>query len=450
MKEQAKIQQKLWGSFVDKRPIDILDRRIGEAKAGHLPRGKTLKELSAAQSEILGNAFAPRVVIMSVPESTSALVSENIAIAGGWCALRTADVRKLGNGQIVNPITGQREKITSVEQVADWITDSIAFDQIVEAIGGAIGGEYLGISEQEFWSQRIIEKLNERIGKDMDKESGNKILDVKQQEKIREAIEKAEEKRAEMTQRYLRFVTGRNVRLRRIVDADIMAELKQAQNELFKKAGLSVEELSEMFPKQRNQILSRAVIWSMYSEPYFDILRRTGNLSKVTVYIVEPILHAAADDDPGKIVVEKIYQNKGIYFDKDGINANTGFVAYMECIDGNGNSTRRALDIGQVPNVSNWQKLLSSGEKLTPDQNNTIDPRKNQLFLWGLNFLPFGKTQEILFRLIELKSRFDIELQKKQGKEQDILTEFLPEVEMCNQAIAGELKDFFKAMTKGL
>lgn len=123
-----------------------LQRRIDLAKKGWLPYGNTLEELSQQNGrffEILGN-FAPKVLIASAPNNPSTLLPEQIAIAGGWCALRTKDVAALGDkGIIMDPQTATIQQVSSVNQVAEWIQKSVSFDQIMESIGAAQASEYV-------------------------------------------------------------------------------------------------------------------------------------------------------------------------------------------------------------------------------------------------------------------------------------------------------------------
>lgn len=458
MKKEIEVQEKLWGKLCR----DSLEKRVRSAKEGHLPNGLTLAELSGNETGfriILGD-FAPRVLVVSNPGNPLTLVPEQIAIAGGWCALRTRDIANLSEeGVIMDPKTGQLDQVQSVQQVADWIEQSVAFDQIIECIGTVNGGEYIAISEGKLWTERITAKLSNLFRRN---------LSSKEIEIIRRAIEKAERSRGEMTERYLRWVTGeQSLKLKRVTDEELWEELQRARNEVFKRAGLSMEDLGRMFPNETPIIQSSAIVWTMYSEPYFDALRRSGAISRQLAFIVEPSLHTYADNKAGNRVVQTIYQSRGIYLDPKGINPNTGFIAFIECVTETGINVRKNLGVGHVPNISNWENLLDNGI-LDPEQNLTIDPRSNRLFVWGVNVFPFGETQRSLLRLVGLQEEFLEEKQKLnsmvsnsakrdpdvrsslQEKTEDLRQTFLAEVRNENEKVACTLKTLFRTLTENL
>lgn len=312
----TEIQRKLWGKICGESG---LSKRIEQARNGHLPKGLTLLNLesnSQGFNSILGD-FAPRVLIASNPNNALTLIPEQIAVAGGWCALRTKDVVNLNKqGIIMNPKDSKLEEVKSIGQVASWIQQSVTFDQIVESVGAARGAEYAVISERRLWTERMILKLSEILRRNLSSWEKNTI---------ERSIEQAEKIRAGMTARYLQFATGNeNIIFQRVVDEDIWTELQISQKEMFARAGLTIDRLEKMFPGDAAIIHSSALVWAMYSEPYFDVLRSNNLIKKQSVFIVEPSLHTYADTKAGNEVVRRIYQDKGIYFDSNGMNANTG------------------------------------------------------------------------------------------------------------------------------
>lgn len=453
----SEIQSQLWGTLSGSG----IEKRIEKAWNGHLPFGLTLPDIERRRQEFLElmGDFAPRVLMVSNPENSFSLVPEQIAIAGGWCALRTKDVVSLDKeGVLMDPQTGNIEKVRSVDQVADWIRKATTFDQIIESIGAMPAFESVVISERKLWTQRLVAKLSQII---------DRPLSAQEQEGIESSVEQAEATRAEMTRRYLALATGRDVGFQRVVDEDIWEDLKRAQREMFERTGISIESLQKLFPDEA-KIPSAAMVWAMYSEPYFDVLRQRGFIKRPIVFIVEPTLHTYADTPAGNFVVQRIYQERSPYLAPNSMNKNTGFVAFIECVTPRGLNVRKTLGAGEVPNVSNWQRLFEDGV-LVPERNRTLSPQENQLFVWGVNLLPFGRTRATLLRLVELQSKFKEErvrvtsqfpgdaLKKDpslrvvaQQKVADLRNEFLNLVEAENEKIALELKSLLTALTDGL
>jgi hypothetical protein len=455
----TEVQKRLWSKPLGE---EGLLKRTDQAKRGHLPRGLALAELQGDMTgfaEVLGD-FAPRVLIAANPNNPASLLPEQIAIAGGWCALRTNDVANLSQrGVIMNPESGSLAQVQSVQQVASWIEQSVAFDQIVESVGPAKGSEYAVISERQLWTNRVNSKLGQIFGR--------QLTDA-EQSKIERSLEKAEQMRAVMTKRYLEIATNNpNIVFQRVVDADIWNDIRKAQREMFLRAGLSLDGLQRRFPKDAATIKSSAIVWAMYSEPYFDMLRTKGLITSPTVFIVEPSLHTYADTQAGNDVVQRIYQDKGIYFDPKGMNKNTGFIAFIECVTANGANVRKNLGVGEVPNVSNWDRMFR--DELHPEANAIINPKDNSLFLWGLNLLPFGNTRQALLQLVALQDEFQKEKAKVgaqfgtgagkndpavrtsiQRRVEELKGAFAKQVIEQNGIIASNLRQLFENLTEGI
>ena len=455
------IQKNLWGKVCGENGMES---RITAARGGHLPTGLILNEIIGNQGQfaaILGE-FAPRVLIASSPNNPMSLIPEQIAVAGGWCALRTNDVKKLTAKEpiIMSPETGVIEPVTSVTQVAEWIKQSISFDQIIESVGAVNASEFGVISEQQLWTERMISKLSAIF---------TRRLTPEEQGKIADAVKSAEEIRAEITKRYLIRVTNNDsITFNRIVDADIWKDIQYAQVDMLSRVDLSVAKLERMFPDDAEVIKSSALVWSMYSEPYFDMLRSKGAITKPTVFIVEPSLHTYADTRPGREVVRRIYQDKGKYFDPKGINPNTGFIAFMECITPDGKNARKSLSVGEVPNIRNWRKMFQDDGALSVERNTIIDLKQNLLFVWGVNLLPFGVCRQKLLELAEIQKRFQTEkatiggifsnTERKdksvqatiQTRTEQLRQEMLIEVADTNVVIVEELTSLFTFLTEGL
>lgn len=454
---QSEIQKKLWGKVCGEQ---WLKSRIDKARKGHLPGGLTLDGNIERFNDILGD-FAPRVLILSNPDNPLSLLPEQIAAAGGYCALRTKDVESLSKeGVIMNPITSELAEIKSVEQVCRWIIDSVTFDQAIESIGTPEAFEYVAISERRLWTERVNAKLSKVF---------DRKLSQAEQNMVERSLEEAEKIRAIITERYISLVTGNeNVNFKRVIDDDIWEDLKKAQEEMFARAGITINDLVSNFPSDAETIKSSAIVWAMYSEPYFDMLRNKGFIKNKTLFIVEPTLHTFADTAAGNAVVNAIYQNSGEYFDPNGINKNTGFIAFIECVKTGGDSVRKKSGVGEVPNISNWKRLLKDGF-LNPLNNNIIDPTQNQLFVWGVNLFPYGKVRDSLLALLEIQEEFQAEKKKisqritlECGKKDldarsrlqcqvdGLRKELLNKILCENEKIALNLEKLFVYLTKGV
>lgn len=378
-----------------------------------LPNGLTPDELSSDRREawknVLGEDFLQRVLLMTDPSSDASLVPEQLVISGGWCALRTADANYLDKGLVIDPSTGTTTPIRSAEQVADFIKQSVSFDQIVDAIGTPSnpGLEYVSISESKLWSEKIIQKLI-RCGK---------TLTPTDKDAITEAVEQAELVRYQITERYLQIMTGNSdLRLTRVPDYEVLEDIARARDDLLRRAHVNLGTLVGRYPNEREKVGNGTIVWSMYSQPYFETLKDRGFISpkRETFLIVEPIFHAWADSEIGNDLVQNVQGDRGKYF-QPGINNRTGQVAYVECLTADRESVRRQLNCAEVPNVTNFYAMLESGE-LAAEQNLILDPMQNKLFLWGMNIFPRGATLRALEGLIEVKQDFDRE--KKEMIEQ--------------------------------
>lgn len=466
LKEAQEAQSKLFEPLGGSNNIDS---KIAGAGRAFTPEGKTLNDLAENGpekfAEILGE-FAPKVLLVTNPNNPKTLVPEQIAAAGGWCAIRTKDLTYLNNqGVMMNPETGRLDKVQSVDQVADWVMQAVAFDQVAEAIGPVRAGEYVAISERRLWAGRLVDKTRHIL---------RRSLSTSEQDTLERAVEAAEQVRAQMTQRYIEFVTQKpGVIFQRVVDDDIWDGLRSARTEMLLKGDLSLSQLRKWYPDEAPFMDSSSLVWAMYAEPYFDLLRSEGYISAKQVFIVEPIMHATAETRPEIDLTQKIFQRAGIYGDPKGFNANTGFIAFVECLNKNGRNVRKEMGIGEVPNIVNWQKFLAQGGTLDPEKNATIIPKDNQLYIWGVNFMPFGQTREALLSLVQLQRRFleeKAQLQRLYGEVRDDNTVYVsPEVgkiigqktnEMKqeyakiaaqqNEIIAKNLRKLFSHLTEGI
>lgn len=464
---------------------DGFNGRIRKMRDGQMPKAKTLfqvdrfTEASVAVQALLGD-FAPKVLALTLPDNLESLIPEQLGIAGGWCALRSADTDLLNSGgKIANPETGEIEKITSVDQACAFLEASPSFDQIVEAIGAVRGKRMAAVSEVFLWGQQLTKKLELILRRSLSESEKGKLIT---------SVEKAEATRAEMTQRYLRFVIGKEAPfLHRVRDEDILDGLKGARDRLlaaidtereariFNYRDFGLKEIALLSDDTLERLQTRSLVWAMYSQPYLEVLRDKGDLKGVrNFFIAEPSLHAYGQTRADDFVVKKIYQDTGIYFDPKGINADTGFIAFMECLDPSGKSLRVNTPVGLVPNISNWESQFDAqgvgvlAGSLLPENNLALNPKENRLFVAGVNFLPLGRCQEALLELVRIQERFREEkeilnrrfvftsdqtkaspakrsfLQRINGEAKE---PFLTEVRRQNEIVSKELRLFFEYLT---
>lgn len=390
----ATIQKNLWTRVC--RPNGV-ERRVRLVKAGHLPQSSSLAEANGLMEnfgDMLGE-FAPRVMVL--PQTKEQLSAENVTVAGGWCALRSRDLDLMrDSSSIRDPLSSAEKVISSVEQYADWLRQSVAFDQIVESVGAVAAKEFVVISERRLWSSRIREKVALAL---------RRKLNSAEEQKLCQALEDAELARSKLTEGYLREVVGGEFRFRRVVDEDIWGDLRAARDDTLYPIGWDVGRLSREFGISPKVINLSAMVWAMYSQPYFDVLRSNGYATGEFGLVVEPSEHACAETRPESVLAKELYAKKGVYL-SPGLNNRTGFIPYFECLTGNGDNTRKALTIDEIPNVANWQTWMQSGGRLDPEKNATTNPAENQVFLWGMNLLPYGETLTALLSIGALADAF--------------------------------------------
>jgi len=463
MQKEYQIQQEIYQPLLGKlngKPLDKdfsgMSRIIKDLCSGQMPTGLTLNQLeqstNKSQWEKILYRFAPAIALVTDPQIS--LIPEQLTIAGGWCAIRTNEVKELQSGIIVEPETNKLTKIISVKQVANWIKTSVSFDQITEAIAPLSQVELMAISEVRLWSERICQKLSWVLPDPLTSTDKDQIF---------KAVEEADKKRYQLTQRYISYVTDnpqREADLKRILDYQIWPELTTARDELIQAAGLSLEQLAAMYQTNVTWIDSMSLVWTMYSQPYFQVLKQGGYIQGEQFLIAEPAEHAQPASAVEAYFTNRIYQKfnrLGVYFYPEGINANTGYVAFIGCIDSRGQNARKNLSLGEIPNLSNWEKMLTGGQ-LSPENNLSINIQENKLLLWALNLMPFeSEVQESIIALTKIRQEFN-ETKKKtngeiKGKEAQAFVSGLkqklePEIFAVNQKLASSLFLFFQYLTQ--
>ena len=255
----------------------LLENLVGESKirgmktkiqksGGRLIDGVEATNLQPWIDKQFGQ-FGERVLIVS--KGADNLNSQEITAIGGWCAIRTADVAKMQQGIITDPITGEEKQFKSIPEVTDWIKKAISIDQCIEAIGVYAGQNYAVISEEQLWGDRVKGIVANQL---------NRPLTQTDEGQIETAIREGEEKRYIYTQRYIKLVSGQEPNLRRVVDRDVYDNLVEVRDEMLDVAGVSLESLKKKFPND-SSIDSYSLVWGMYTGPYLKMLKNKGYIS---------------------------------------------------------------------------------------------------------------------------------------------------------------------------
>ncbi len=446
----------------------ILESRKTTAEKGTMyPNAKELATLRSENSrweEFLG-PYAGRVLLVT---ANGQLTQGDIAVAGGICTLRTADVIELyERGIITSPTTGQPENVTSIEKFVRWIPKMVTFDQVVESIGFVNAQKAVVISEIDLWSRRIIDQLQEGLGI---------RISFQNKQRIQAAVELAESRIFIMAQRYRQYLQRecsiKSPELVQVKDTDIWEELIKVRDEILQASDLSIGEIAQSYDIEEEIVDSRSIVWAMYTQPYFELLKREGYLSDFdAAFVVEPIIHTTQVSKALKYGYTMIFRRNP--YSGEGINNLTGFIAFLECLTKDGKTVRSALTTGFVPNVSNWERLFQNQNdesplsgKLTFEQNQTLTLEENYLFIWGLNLCPFGKIQKALLELVDIRRRFTEQREKAKdqyrginlGKNpesriqlqndiQNVKNTFLIEVAVQNKVIQEELYSLLNFLT---
>lgn len=441
---------------LNKHGISSRVDRAQSSMEGMVPHAQTLDALPddrrAVWTRILGDEFSRRVLLLTDPNPGISFKPGQLVISGGFCAMRTADTRFIDDGLTIDPRTGNTSPITDVGQVARFVKESITFDQLAEAIGAPNHPqlEYVAMSESRLWSEKIVNKLVHR---------GMRLV-PDDKDLISEAVEQAEVARHRMTGRYLQRLTGNaDLNLVRVPDYEIFDDLERARDDLLSRANVRPRDI--FYKHESGEFNSITLVWSMFSQTYFDLLKAKGYVSpeRDTFLMVVPITHAWADTRTATDLAGRVQQKAGIYF-REGINDRTGLVAYPECTTSK-RSVRRLLNCSEVPSISNWQAMLAETGALGVEQNGEISPVNNQLFLWGLNLLPAGDTLRALDDLVTASQDFDQEAAgitsrlSGRGDIQEAVGEararFIRErVLPLNEIINRDLRDLFQFVTHGI
>lgn len=381
----------------------LYENLVGQSKAVRmsdmitLPGGRLADSLSGSQLETsqirrLFGPFSARLV--SVSRGVEQLSSQDITVIGGWCAIRTADMLLIKSGVIIDPNTGQITRYKSTDEVCNWIETSPTIDQVIEAIGMYTGDAYVAISEEQLWGDRIKSAITNQLGRSL---LPAEIISIE------DSLTRAELKRYEMTRRYIAFVTGKMPNFTRFTDRDIYLDLLDVQKQMFKAAGITLDQLIQMFPEEKG-IDSYSLVWGMYTGPYFALLQQKGIANTPKGLIIEPWWHAIGETRAKNFMNIRTFEEPNNYFRKNGVNENLGFAAYANLMNPDGTQMWVATPLNKIPNLSNYPGFIR--EIFTQEACCNLDLSQNPAFIWGVNLLPFGVCKKALLEMLQIKDEY--------------------------------------------
>lgn len=333
--------------------------------------------------KVLGNTYQKVILATNGIEELGRNPDTEFTAIGGSCVLRTKCFFRLKAGFLTDLSTGEKVKISSIRQVADWIKDAISLDQIVETIGSYNGSRYCYISENELWTQKIIQALIPLFGK----------IDEKDVNYIRKSISISENRRYHIIKKYLELTSKKPIEIVRVIDTDILKDLEDISAQLLGELDISYslikEQVSKSLPKStfatqselRRYVYYSVLIGTMYTGKYFDLLQKKGYVSTPKGLIIEPWHHGS-----GELVTKILYEltNRFHPYLQSGINKNIAILV-IDC-PSNQRLIRytSSLSIDSVPNIHNYHDFAKKNKKENLKQE-----------LW--NYIPCAYNDHDLF-----------------------------------------------------
>lgn len=358
----------------------------------------------------LGEGYQ-KTISLSKGFEDAGLSADETTVLGGWCAARTKCLLEIEKGNLFNPIKGSVIPLT-FKNLIDWIQTAISGDQIIDSVGIYNGDKYALISEQLLWSRKIARAF----------ETGsNTILNNTEKNLILDAIKISENRRFLITKKYIEFVKGKRIDLVKFTDSEIWDDLVKARNVLLDQIGISLKDLVAPFIENRfnhdlkqdinaqndlkNYIDEYSLVWTMYTGPYLQLLKKLGIISTQNAVIIEPWSHARSNEGQIKLndtIIQTSSRNH--YLGNKGINKNLGFIAISESSEYNFKSTRTSLTISKVPNIQNYKLYF---DRLNADSSiSNLDLSRNKSFVLASNYLPYGKAKDLLVQMIVISNEY--------------------------------------------
>ncbi len=415
LKSSLCVEQELLNSARENQKLLIIRDMLQQPNGG-IPDGKLPSHDWA--EKFLGETFHKVILATNGIEKLGEKGYE-FTVLGGWCAVRTQCLKEISEGKLTDYISGETKTFTTTFEVARWLQSAIAFDQIIEAVGKYNGTEYVAISEERMWTEKVVHALERYF---------SRKLHQTEKDEIQIAIHNAEEKRYECTKRYLEYASGKKINLLRVVDRDIYKDLELARTRLFRKLNISLSDLTkstidritnrkqilevnelENFIKSINSyIKSYSLIWMMYTGPYLSILKKKGFVKTPKAIVIESWNHFSGIEIEAKTEFNyRLFgQNNGEnnQLQPHSINEDIAFIAMDEPSDFRWKRHRRTRKINKVPNIHNVEKYvhtLSVSPTIT-----SLDLSKNEVYQECFNFIPYKQGFTLLNKMQTIASDY--------------------------------------------
>ena len=409
-------KQKLLNNSRDTLKIEIIRSKLclpkGGLYKGCLPKYKW-------SEENIGQTYYKTILASKGIEN---MKFGTYTVLGGWCSLRTKCVNDLSKGIFTDPKTGFIQKYKNVDEVADWIAHAISVDQIIESIGMYNGDSYAAISEEYLWSEKVIRIVQKYFSR--------KLLNS-EQDKIRQSIRISDDRRYQITKKYIELVQNKKITLTKIIDSDIFSELVLARDKMLNDFNISLVDLGRQLTTNRGLLKNKnkndkkeiqedinfyinnyIIVMLMYTGYYLEILRAKGYVKTAKAIVIEPYAHVQSNEFEGEFKGAVFSSDKGKnnYHIKGGINENIGFIAMDDVSTYACKRVKLIKSIFNVPNIKNYNKFI---DILSTDKNISIlDLRNNPVFMYGINYLPYGKCRKALLEMVDIRNEYLIRKRK--------------------------------------
>ncbi len=404
----------------------------------------------------LGDTYEKVILAPKGIEALGESKDNQFTVLGGWCAIRTKCLRDMGKGILTNPISGKQIQIKSISQVAYWIENAVAADQIIETIGIYNGTNYVAISEESLWTKKIINTLELYL---------NRRLNDLEKQQILEAVIIAEKKRYKITKKYIEYVLKKTANLTRIIDTDIYDKLVEGRDELFERMGTTIDDLIEPMITRilkkpdtelqigtktkedlLNYINSSSLVWFMYTGSYFDILRKKKYVTTQKGIIIEPWSHAVSNESEAKFN-SIFFTHNNSYLHPNGINEDIAYITIDEACTFNWKPSKGYLPLSEVPNINNYESLIDALQ--TNSTISDLNLAKNISFMYGVNYLPYGNCKKALLDMVYIADEFHHKKKnlKKWNKDNQIKRE---KIQLLKSEYSSTIKNLALTVNKEL
>ena len=409
-------KQILLNNTRDTLKLKIIRSRLSLPKGG-LYKGCLPKHKWAQEN--IGHTYYKTILASKGIESTK---FGTYTVLGGWCSLRTKCINDLTKGILTDPETGFTQYYKSVDEVAQWLLNAISADQIIESIGMYNGDSYAAISEEYLWSEKVIRILQKYFSR--------KLLNF-EKDKIKQSIRISDDKRYQITKKYIEMVQNKKINLTKIIDNDIFSDLVKSRDKMLNDFNISLMDLGKRLAINRGLLKNKndhdkkvieedinfyinnySIVMLMYTGYYLEILKEKGYVKTPKAIVIEPYAHVQSNEFEGEFkgIIFSSNKGKNNYHIEGGINENIGLIAMDDVSNYACKRIKLSKSIFEVPNIKNYSKFIDT---LSLDKNISIlDLRNNPAFMCGINYLPYGKCSKALLEMVNIRNEYLIQKHK--------------------------------------